>query len=116
VGELDNSESDRLARLSELFTEAGFISRMLTDIRSEIWLKLWGNLTFNPLSALIHSTLVDICQYPPTRELATAMMSEAQAVAECPGVTFRVSIEKRIDGAEHVGKHETSMLQDVEAS
>jgi len=115
VGELDNSESDRLNMVSELFTVAGFKSRVLTDIRSEIWLKLWGNLTFNPISALSHSTLVDICQYPKTRELATTMMTEAQQIAERLGASFRVTIERRIDGAESVGKHKTSMLQDVEA-
>ncbi|MCZ6722713.1 MAG: 2-dehydropantoate 2-reductase [Gammaproteobacteria bacterium] len=115
VGELDNGESDRLNMVSELFIEAGFKSRLLTDIRSEIWLKLWGNLTFNPISALTHSTLVDICQYPKTRELATTMMTEAQAIAERLGASLRVTIERRIDGAESVGKHKTSMLQDVEA-
>ena len=88
---------------------------MLDDIRAEIWLKLWGNLTFNPISSLTHSTLVDICQYPPSRELAAAMMREAQAVAHKLGIEFRVSLEKRIAGAEKVGKHKTSMLQDVEA-
>ncbi len=115
VGELDGSESERVQNVSDLFTEAGFRSRVLTDIRSEIWLKLWGNLTFNPISALTHSTLVDICQFPLTRELATTMMAEAQQIAERLGASFRVSIEKRIAGAEGVGKHKTSMLQDVEA-
>ena len=115
VGELDGGESERLQKVSELFTIAGFKSRVLTDIRSEIWLKLWGNLTFNPISALSHSTLVDICQYPLTRELATTMMTEAQQIAERLGASFRVTIERRIDGAESVGKHKTSMLQDVEA-
>jgi hypothetical protein len=88
---------------------------VLDNIRSEIWLKLWGNLTFNPVSALSRATLVDICQYPLTRELAAAMMAEAQEVAGKLGITFRVSIDKRIAGAEKVGKHKTSMLQDVEA-
>ncbi|MCH7880094.1 MAG: 2-dehydropantoate 2-reductase [Proteobacteria bacterium] len=115
VGELDGSESDRLKMVSELFTEAGFKSRVLTDIRSEIWLKLWGNLSFNPISALSHSTLVDICQYPLTRDLVTTMMSEAQQIAERLGASFRVTIARRIEGAEVVGRHKTSMLQDVEA-
>ena len=83
--------------------------------RAEIWLKLWGNLTFNPISALTHSTLVDICQFPLSRELAAAMMREAEAVATSLGISFRVSLEKRIAGAEKVGKHKTSMLQDVES-
>jgi 2-dehydropantoate 2-reductase len=114
VGELDGSESPRARMVSELFTAAGFKAPILTDFRSELWLKLWGNLTFNPVSALTHATLVDICQFPLTRRLAAQMMAEAQRVAEKLGVTFRVPIEKRIAGAERVGDHKTSMLQDVE--
>src|ERR1700722_5200272 len=72
-------------------------------------------MTFNPISALSRGTLAGICQYPPTRELARAMMTEAQAIAAKLGITFRVPIEKRIAGAERVGHHKTSMLQDVEA-
>jgi 2-dehydropantoate 2-reductase len=87
----------------------------LDNIRAEIWLKLWGNLTFNPISALSHSTLVEICQHPQSRELAANMMTEAQTIANKLGIEFRVSLEKRIAGAEKVGKHKTSMLQDVEA-
>jgi 2-dehydropantoate 2-reductase len=78
-------------------------------------LKLWGNLTFNPISALTHSTLVDICQFPLTRALAATMMTEAQTIGERLGAQFRVPMERRIAGAEGVGKHKTSMLQDVEA-
>jgi 2-dehydropantoate 2-reductase len=115
VGELDGSASERVNRVSTCFTGAGFKAPVLDNIRSEIWLKLWGNLTFNPISSLSHSTLVDICQYPPSRELAAAMMREAQAVAHKLGIEFRVTLEKRIAGAEKVGKHKTSMLQDVEA-
>jgi 2-dehydropantoate 2-reductase len=115
VGELDGSASDRVKRVSACFTRAGFKAPVLDNIRAEIWLKLWGNLTFNPISSLSHSTLVDICQYPPSRDLAAAMMREAQAVAHKLGIDFRVSLEKRIAGAEKVGKHKTSMLQDVEA-
>jgi len=114
VGELDGSESDRVNQVSALFTEAGLKARVLTDIRSEIWLKLWGNLTFNPISALTHSTLEDICRFPLTRELSANMMTEAQAIGERLGAHFRVSMEKRIAGAEAVGPHKTSMLQDVE--
>ena len=114
VGELDGTETDRVRMVSKVFTEAGFKSRILEDIRSEIWLKLWGNLTFNPISALTHSTLVDICQFPLTRELAATMMTEASTVAERLGASFRVPMERRIAGAEAVGKHKTSMLQDVE--
>jgi 2-dehydropantoate 2-reductase len=115
LGELDGSTSERVTRVSECFTRAGFKAPVLADIRAEIWLKLWGNLTFNPISALTRSTLVDICQYGPTRDLAAAMMSEAQAVAQKLGIAFRVGLEKRIAGAEKVGRHKTSMLQDVEA-
>jgi len=116
MGELDGSTSARVQRLAEAFTRAGLKSPVLDDIRSEIWLKLWGNLTFNPISALSRATLVDICQYPPTRTLAAAMMAEAQAVGTKLGITFRVTIDKRIAGAERVGRHKTSMLQDIEAA
>jgi 2-dehydropantoate 2-reductase len=115
VGELDGSTSERVTRISECFTRAGFKAPVLDNIRSEIWLKLWGNLTFNPISSLTHSTLVDICQYEPSREVAANMMREAQAVAHKLGIEFRVSLEKRIAGAEKVGKHKTSMLQDIES-
>ncbi len=115
LGELDGSTSKRVTRVSESFTRAGFKAPVLEDIRAEIWLKLWGNLTFNPISALTRSTLVDICQYRLTRDLAAAMMTEAQTIAHKLGITFRVDLEKRIAGAEKVGKHKTSMLQDVEA-
>lgn len=115
VGELDGSISDRVKKVSECFINAGFKAPILENIRSEIWLKLWGNLTFNPISSLSHSTLVDICQYPLSRELAGDMMLEAQRIANKLGIEFRVPLEKRIAGAEKVGKHKTSMLQDVEA-
>ena len=115
VGELDGTISDRVTRVSRCFENAGFKAPVLDSIRSEIWLKLWGNLTFNPISSLAHSTLVDICEYPLTHELATNMMLEAQAVAGKLGIEFRLSLEKRIAGAGKVGKHKTSMLQDVEA-
>jgi 2-dehydropantoate 2-reductase len=115
VGELDGSSSERVRSVSACLERAGFKAPVLDDIRSEIWLKLWGNLSFNPISALTHATLVDICRFPPTRELAAAMMTEAQAVAGRLGITFRVPLEKRIAGAERVGAHKTSMLQDVEA-
>jgi len=114
VGELDGAESERVQAICNAFVEAGFKSFVLPDIRSEIWLKLWGNLTFNPISALTHATLVDICQFPQTRALAAQMMTEAQQVAEKLGASFRVTIERRIEGAESVGKHKTSMLQDLE--
>jgi 2-dehydropantoate 2-reductase len=115
VGELDGSESARVKTLSDTLTAAGLKAPVLSDIRSEIWLKLWGNMSFNPISALTHATLVDICEEPATRELAAEMMREAQAIAAKLGVTFRVPLEKRIEGAAKVGKHKTSTLQDIEA-
>jgi 2-dehydropantoate 2-reductase len=115
VGEPNGSSSARVLRVSECFVNAGFKAPVLDNIRAEIWLKLWGNLTFNPISALSRATLADICQYPPTRSLAAAMMTEAQAIANKLGITFRLPLEKRIAGAEKVGHHKTSMLQDVEA-
>ncbi len=116
VGEPDGATSERVTRLSECFVRGGLQAPVLSDIRAEIWLKLWGNLTFNPISALSRATLAGICQYPPSRAIAAAMMTEAQCVANKLGVTFRVSLEKRIAGAEKVGHHKTSMLQDVEAA
>ena len=115
IGELDGRTTERATMISELLIGAGLKARVLDDIRSEIWLKLWGNMSFNPISALTHATLVDICREPSTRALAASMMSEAQAIAEKLGATFRVPLEKRIAGAEKVGKHKTSTLQDVEA-
>ena len=115
IGELDGKESERVKRIHDVLVKAGLKSRVLKDIRSEIWLKAWGNLSFNPISALTHATLVDICAFPETHHLAARMMEEAESIAKKLGVTFRVSIEKRIEGAAAVGAHKTSMLQDVEA-
>ena len=114
LAEIDGSRSERVAALSRLFFKAGFKSPVLTDVRAEIWTKLWGNLAFNPISALTRAMLDDICRFPPTRALAAAMMREAQAVGEAFGVRFRISVEQRIAGAEGVGAHKTSMLQDIE--
>jgi len=115
VGELDGTTTERVQGVADSLTRAGLKSPVLDDIRAEIWLKLWGNMTFNPISALSRATLAGICQYPPSRELAAAMMTEAQTIANKLGITFRVPLEKRIAGAEKVGHHKTSMLQDVEA-
>ncbi len=114
LGEPDGADTPRVRELADLFRRAGFKTPVLDDIRSEIWLKLWGNLSFNPISALTHATLAGICRHPPTRALAAAMMAEAQAIGEALGVRFKVSLQKRIAGAEAVGEHKTSMLQDVE--
>ena len=115
LGELDGSRSERIEALSQAMMKAGFKAPVSKDIRAELWIKLWGNLSFNPISALTHATLEDICRFPATRALAASMMAEAQAVAESLGVKFKISLEQRIAGAEAVGAHKTSMLQDVEA-
>ena len=115
MGELDGSKSERCKKLMQAFIDAGFRSRVIDNIRAEIWLKAWGTLSFNPISALTHATMVDICRFPETRDLATKMMREAEETAGKLGITFRRTIERRIEGAENVGAHKTSMLQDVEA-
>ena len=114
LGELDGGDNDSIRAISDAFKNAGFKAPISSDIRSEIWLKLWGNLSFNPISALTHSTLENICTFGPTRDLAAAMMLEAQAIGQRLGVQFKVSLDKRIAGAQAVGQHKTSMLQDVE--
>ena len=115
VGELDNTKSARAATLAEALGSAGFKSRVLNDIRAHLWVKAWGNLAFNPISALTGATLAEICRTPATRKLAAEMMSEAGRIAEALGVSIRISVERRIAGAEAVGEHKTSMLQDAEA-
>jgi 2-dehydropantoate 2-reductase len=94
---------------------AGFAAPVIADIRNEIWLKVWGNLSFNPVSALTRATLSGICGDADGRELVAQMMREASEVAGRLGVSFRISIDQRIDGAARVGGHKTSMLQDVES-
>lgn len=114
LGEPDGSHSDRVTRLSEMMMAADLDAPVRDNIRDEIWLKLWGNLSFNPISALTGATLVDLVKFPLTRELCIAMMREAEQIANALGVTFRVGIDRRIAGAEKVGAHKTSMLQDLE--
>ena len=115
IGELNGERTERIQALSAALIRAGFKAPVSKDIRSELWIKLWGNLSFNPISALTHATLEDLCRFPPSRALAATMMAEAQAVAEKLGVLFKISLDQRIAGAEAVGAHKTSMLQDVEA-
>ncbi len=115
LGELDGALTERVGAIAALFQGAGLKAPVLTDIRAEIWLKLWGNLSFNPISALTRATLERICGEVATRSLAAAMMREAEAVARKLGISFRVSLERRIEGAARVGAHKTSMLQDIEA-
>jgi 2-dehydropantoate 2-reductase len=116
LGELDGSKSDRLKLLAQTFKQAGLKSPIRNNIRTDMWVKLWGNLAFNPISALTGATLESICHYQPTRELARQIMIEAQAIAEKLGIDFGISLEQRINGAEQVGAHKTSMLQDIEAN
>ncbi len=115
LGEPDGSKSERATRLSRLMTTAGLRAPVRPDIRNELWLKLWGNLSINPLSALSRATVDLIVGDPLMRRLLAAMMAEAQVVAEQLGVRFPVPIERRISMAEEIGAHRTSMLQDIEA-
>jgi 2-dehydropantoate 2-reductase len=114
LGEPSGEITDDITALSELFTAAGLKAPILDRIRDEIWLKLWGNVCLNPISALTHATLDVICSDPDTRALSKAIMLESQAIAESFGIRFRVDVERRIEGARKVGAHKTSMLQDLE--
>lgn len=114
VGEPDGSRSDRVKRLSEALMAAGFKAPVRPRIRDEIWVKLWGNLSFNPISALTGATLDVICTDEGTRGVVRTMMLEAQAVGEALGVRFPIDVDKRIEGGKAVGAHRTSMLQDLE--
>ncbi|MGY4479960.1 2-dehydropantoate 2-reductase [Bradyrhizobium sp. USDA 3364] len=114
LGEPSGEVTTDIKSLSDMFAVAGMKAPVLERIRDEIWLKLWGNVCFNPISALTHATLDVICTDPATRALSKAIMLEAQAIAESLGVKFRVDVERRIEGARKVGAHKTSMLQDLE--
>jgi 2-dehydropantoate 2-reductase len=115
LGEPDGSKSDRAERLSAALTAAGLKAPVRPRIRDEIWVKLWGNLSFNPISALTHATLDVLCTDPGTRGVARAMMLEAQTIAEALGVRFPIDVDRRIEGGADVGAHRTSMLQDLDA-
>ncbi len=114
LGEPDGSRSERVEALSRVLIAAGLKAPIRPRIRDEIWVKLWGNLAFNPLSALTGATLDIITGRPDLRALCRAMMIEARSVAEALGVRFAIDVERRIDGAAEVGSHKTSMLQDLE--
>jgi 2-dehydropantoate 2-reductase len=114
LGEPSGERTERVERLSELFEKAGLKAPVLDNIRDEMWLKLWGNVSFNPISALTHATLDVITTDPGTRAVAKAMMLEAKEIADRLGISFRVDVERRIEGARKVGAHKTSMLQDLE--
>lgn len=115
LGELDGAATARVGALFDAFEAAGLASRVIDDIRAEIWLKAWGSLSFNPITALTGATMRDVCVTPASRELARTLMEEAEVVATRLGIRFRRTIDDRIAGAEAVGDHKTSMLQDVEA-
>lgn len=115
IGEPTGEKTERAATLSRLLTAAGVKSPVRPNLRNEIWLKLWGNLSFNPVSVLTNGTLVDLATDSGTRRVLRTMMEEAQAVGEALGVTFTVDIDERMDMAAKVGAHRTSMLQDVDA-
>jgi 2-dehydropantoate 2-reductase len=114
IGEPSGETTGDVQRLSDVFVKAGMQAPILDRIRDEIWLKLWGNVCLNPISALTHATLDVICSDPSTRALSKAIMLETQTIAETFGVRFRVDVERRIEGARKVGAHKTSMLQDLE--
>ncbi|MGI9373634.1 MAG: 2-dehydropantoate 2-reductase [Hyphomicrobiales bacterium] len=114
IGEPDRQETERTQTLANIMEAGGLSPRIYPEIRNDIWLKLWGNLCFNPISALTHATLDVVATDPGTRELARNMMLEAQTIGRRIGVHFRVDVERRINGAAGVGAHRTSMLQDLE--
>jgi 2-dehydropantoate 2-reductase len=114
LGEPSGERSERVTLLAEEMVKAGLQVPVRDDIRSEIWVKLWGNLSFNPISALTGSTLAAIVADESTRMLARTMMLEAQAIGESLGVRFPIAVDRRIKGAGDVGEHKTSMLQDLE--
>lgn len=114
LGEPTRKETDRVKALAGAFEAAGLKPKIYPEIRNDIWLKLWGNLCFNPISALTHATLDIVATDPGTRSVARRMMEEAEIIARRIGAHFRVDIERRINGAASVGAHRTSMLQDLE--
>jgi 2-dehydropantoate 2-reductase len=114
LGEPNRQETERVRRLAEVFEQGGLKVSVMPEIRNDIWLKLWGNLCFNPLSALTRATLDVVATDSGTRALARNMMLEAEKIGRRIGVHFRVDVERRINGAARVGAHRTSMLQDLE--
>jgi 2-dehydropantoate 2-reductase len=114
LGEPNRQETERVRRLAELFERGGLKAAVMPEIRNDIWLKLWGNLCFNPISALTRATLDVVATDPGTRALSRNMMLEAEKIGRRIGVHFRVDVERRINGAARVGAHRTSMLQDLE--
>jgi 2-dehydropantoate 2-reductase len=116
IGEPDGSSSERCARFSTAMIDGGLKCPVEPELRRDIWLKLMGNISFNPISALTGATMVDIAQHPRSRQLVVTMMEETLAIASALGVEPAVSIQRRLEGAEKVGAHKTSMLIDLEAN
>ena len=114
MGEPDGLSSERTDRLCAALKEAGFKSRIRDNIRDDIWIKLWGNLCFNPISALTHATLDKVAGEEGTSRICRLMMLEAQEIGEKLGAKFRVDVDRRLAGGAAVGAHKTSMLQDLE--
>lgn len=114
LGEPDGSKSERAQALSKILANAGLKAPVRPKLRDEIWVKLWGNLSFNPISALTHATLDVLCTDEGTRAVARNMMVEAQEIAERLGVKFPIDVDRRIAGGAAVGAHRTSMLQDLD--
>lgn len=114
LGEPDGARSARAVRFSELLIAAGLKAPIRPRLREELWVKLWGNMAFNPISALTTATLDRIIADPGTHALTRAVMLEGQAVAEALGIRFAIDVDKRIEGGAGVGAHRTSMLQDLE--
>ena len=114
LGEPDGSRSDRVRDVSRAMIAAGLRAPVRPRLRNELWVKLWGNVAFNPISVLTGGTLAAICANPGTRALAQKAMVEAQTVAHQLGEEFSIDVEQRIEGAAAVGEHKTSMLQDFE--
>jgi 2-dehydropantoate 2-reductase len=114
LGEPSGEKTARIAKLAEILVAAGLRAPIRPQIRTEIWVKLWGNVSFNPISALTGATLEQICGDQNVRQVARAIMVEAQAIAEALGIKFAIDVDRRIAGAAAVGAHKTSMLQDLE--
>ncbi len=115
IGEPDRTMSDRCKEFSDAMIAGGLKCPIEEDLRDEIWVKLMGNVAFNPISALTRSTMAGICRYEPTRQLVARMMAETLEIARAVGASPQISIERRLAGAERVGEHKTSTLQDLEA-
>jgi 2-dehydropantoate 2-reductase len=115
IGEPDGTKSERCQRIAEALIRSGLRCPIRSDIRHDIWVKLMGNVAYNPISALARATLLEIVQCQQTRTLAAEIMAEVESVAEKLGIKVGIAVEQRLAGAEKVGHHKTSMLQDIEA-